>query len=120
MNAGSPDIAGHSDTLYSQRTPMTCSWYRDHPAVSLALFDALGVRSGQAVIDVGGGTSTLVDALDGRGLHDVSVLDVSQTALDQARHRLGNHASVVSWLHEDVLPWRPPRRASSTRARRSS
>jgi hypothetical protein len=54
MDAGPPDIAGHWDKLYSQRTPMTLSWFQDRPAVSLALFDALRVSSDQAVIDVGG------------------------------------------------------------------
>jgi SAM-dependent methyltransferase len=109
MDAGPPDRAAHWDKLYSQRTPTTLPWYQEDPAVSLALLDALGVRSDQAVIDVGGGTSTLVDALIGRGFGDVSVLDVSQTALDQARLRLGDHAGLVLWLCEDVLTWRPRR-----------
>jgi SAM-dependent methyltransferase len=110
MDAGPPDTAEHWDTLYSQRTPTTLTWFQEHPAVSLALFDALGVRSDQAVLDVGGGTSTLVDVLIGRGFRDLSVLDVSQTALDQARQRLGNSAALVSWLRQDVLTWRPRRR----------
>jgi len=110
MSAVPPDLAEHWDKLYSQRAPSTLTWYQASPSVSLALLDALGVRSDQAVIDVGGGTSNLVDALIGRGFGDVSVLDVSQAALDQARQRLGSNAARVSWLREDVLTWRPRRR----------
>ena len=110
MDADPPDLAVHWDKLYSHKPPSTLTWFQEHPAVSLALFDALGVRSDQALIDVGGGMSTLVDVLIGRGFGDVSVLDVSQTALDQARERLGTNAALVSWLHEDVLMWQPKRR----------
>jgi len=110
MVVDATDLAVHWDRLYSQQRPSMLSWYQESPAASLALFDALGVRPDQAVVDVGGGASTLADSLIRRGFGDLSVLDVSQTALDQARQRLGNNAALVSWLREHVLVWRPQRR----------
>jgi hypothetical protein len=59
-------------------------------------------------IDVGGGTSTLVDELWARGFTDLSVLDVSEVAPSSAR-RLREGAQ-VEWLHADVLNWQPERR----------
>jgi 2-polyprenyl-3-methyl-5-hydroxy-6-metoxy-1,4-benzoquinol methylase len=110
MVADARDLAVHWDRLYSHQRPSTLSWYQENLAVSLALFDELGVRPDQAVVDIGGGASTLADSLLRRGFGDLSVLDVSQTALDQARQRLGNSAALVSWFREDVLAWRPQRR----------
>ncbi|MGH9614757.1 MAG: class I SAM-dependent methyltransferase, partial [Bryobacteraceae bacterium] len=43
-----------------------------------------------------------VDDLLARGYRNVSVLDISQTALDVARRRLGPDAEQVHWLLADV------------------
>jgi SAM-dependent methyltransferase len=85
------------------------SWYQPEPAMSLALVDRLRVPKPAPVIDVGGGASLLVDALLARGYLDLSVLDVSSTALEIARHRLGN-AAPVRWLCNDIMTWQPERR----------
>ena len=52
-----------------------------------------------AVIDVGGGSSRLVDELVARGFTDLTVLDVSPAALDIARRRL-DHPDRVTWLRD--------------------
>ena len=72
----------------------------------MELIEALGISVDSAVIDVGGGASVLVDRLVGSGWRDVSVLDISNTALDAARERLGSNAP-VTWIHQDLLKWRP-------------
>jgi hypothetical protein len=85
------------------------SWYQPEPEMSLALIDRLGVPKPAPVIDVGGGASLLVDRLLARGYMDLDVLDLSLTALEIARRRLGS-AAPVRWLHEDILTWQPDRR----------
>jgi hypothetical protein len=101
--------AGHWDGVYSSSRVQGASWYQETPAVSLELLDALDVGRDVAVVDVGGGASTLVDHLLARGFTDLSVLDVSADAIAEARRRVG-HDVAVDWLHEDVLVWRPRRR----------
>jgi ubiquinone/menaquinone biosynthesis C-methylase UbiE len=54
------------------------------------------------IIDVGGGASTLVDALLRAGYARPSVLDLSAAALGKARERLGVAASAVDWIEADV------------------
>jgi Methyltransferase domain len=85
------------------------SWYQPEPAISLALIDRLSVPKEAPVIDVGGGASLLVDGLIARGYTDLTVLDVSSTAMEIARQRVGLAAS-VRWLREDILTWQPERR----------
>ncbi len=99
----------HWDRRYTEAGATLVSWYQREPTMSLALIDRLGVPKPAPIIDVGGGASVLVDEMLTRGHSDVSVLDVSATALDLARHRLRDAAS-VHWLHEDVLSWQPERR----------
>ena len=101
-------IAGHWDSAYNDGDT-TRSWYQFQPTMSLQMFDRAGVDPERSVVDVGGGSSPLVDALLERGHNDVTVLDVSVAGLELARRRLGRVAGRVRWLHEDLLTWRPER-----------
>jgi trans-aconitate methyltransferase len=72
------------------------------------LIDALDMPLTSAVIDIGGGASNLGACLVKRGFVDVTVLDVSQSALDLARQR-ENVGDAITWVRADVLEWRPDR-----------
>lgn len=87
------------------------SWFQADPAMSLELIETLlGDPSprDRAVIDVGGGTSRLASRLIAGGFTDVTVLDVSAAALEVARRRPGGDQ--ITWIHADLLTWRPIRR----------
>lgn len=78
------------------------SWFRPHLETSIALIErAVGLRSA-SIIDVGGGTSSLVDDLIGHGYRNITVLDISQAAIDLAKKRLGEASASVQWLRADV------------------
>ncbi len=53
-------------------------------------------------MDVGGGPSTLVDGLLDSGFENISVLDLSNSAISHAKSRLGTRSEQVSWVREDV------------------
>lgn len=97
------DRHAHWQNLYRTRRADSVSWFRPHLEVSLELLSAGGMSTASRVIDIGGGASTLVDDLLGRGLRHVSVLDVSEEALAQARQRLAERAGLVQWLAGGVL-----------------
>jgi SAM-dependent methyltransferase len=88
--------------VYASKTPPELSWYQPEPARSLELLDRLGIEPTSAIIDVGGGASTLVDALLDRGARNVTVLDISAAALAHARARLGARAASVAWIEADI------------------
>jgi 2-polyprenyl-3-methyl-5-hydroxy-6-metoxy-1,4-benzoquinol methylase len=79
----------HWEEIYAQRSATNVSWYRPHLDVSLDLIRETGVKTDARIIDVGGGASTLVDDLIDIGYTNVTVLDISQSALEVARARLG-------------------------------
>jgi hypothetical protein len=78
--------------------------------MSLRMLGTAGVSAADAVIDVGGGASSLAQALLDRGFRDITVLDVSVTGMQYARRHLGPCAEQVRWVTADVLTWRPGRR----------
>lgn len=96
----------HWEAVYQQKAPTEVSWYQSEPEMSLSLIEELGLAHDAPVLDVGGGTSTLVDSLVDRGFTDVSVLDLSKTALETSRRRLGDRPE-AKWIQADVLEWRP-------------
>ena len=101
--------ATHWDNAYANGDT-TRSWYQPSPTTSLRLLEEAAVSPAVGLIDVGGGASTLVDALLVRGHIDLTVLDVSARGLDLARDRLRSRADSVTWIVTDLLNWVPPRR----------
>ena len=97
MNAKS-----HWEKVYATKAPEAVSWYRAHLETSLALIERAAPDPSASIIDVGGGESTLVDDLLARGYHCITVLDVSQTAIEVSKKRLGSAAEEVSWLVADI------------------
>jgi len=92
----------HWEKVYRTKLPTQVSWYRPHLDVSLQLIEEAAPNRDAHVIDVGGGESTLVDDLLARGYHNLSILDISSTALDEAKQRLGATSHAINWLCGDV------------------
>ena len=92
----------HWEKIYREKAPDAVSWYRPHLETSLALIERAAAVHSASIIDVGGGESTLVDDLVARGYQNITVLDVSKTAIDVTKKRLGTAAERVSWLVGDI------------------
>jgi ubiquinone/menaquinone biosynthesis C-methylase UbiE len=92
----------HWEKVYTTKATDTVSWFQPHAGLSLDLIEATGVSRDAAIIDVGGGASTLVDDLLANGYTDLSVLDLSAAALAAAQRRLGSRAARVQWIEADV------------------
>lgn len=98
----------HWERVYAEKGEDALSWFEPRAETSLALLDAAGIAP-VAVVDVGAGTSRFVDALIARGVPDITLLDLSQTALDRTRARLGPDAAPVRFVAADVTAWAPDR-----------
>jgi SAM-dependent methyltransferase len=97
------DLKSHWEGIYRDKLPTQVSWYQPHARRSLDLIRRVSPPPGGAIIDVGGGASTLIDGLLDAGYHDLTVLDLSAAALAVARARLGTRANTVRWVEADVL-----------------
>jgi SAM-dependent methyltransferase len=96
------DAQTHWEKIYTEKAPDAVSWYRPHLETSLALIERAVAGCSASVIDVGGGESTLVDDLLARGYQNITVLDISQTAIDANRRRLGKASERVHWRVADI------------------
>ena len=106
------DRKTHWENVYKDSLPQRVSWYQEEPTLSMQLIRKVRLASDAAIIDVGGGASTLVDMLCDAGYTNIGVLDVSASALAHAKDRLADKACGVEWYVEDVTCFKPPRRYS--------
>lgn len=98
----------HWEAVYDGRATEELGWYEPRPS-TLDLVLRFSAPT-DAVIDVGAGDSRLVDELLHAGYEQITVLDLSETALRRAQARLGSASGNVSWIRGDVTSWTPPRR----------
>ena len=97
----------HWQTVFRSKGERDVSWFQERPDVSLEMIAATGVGREAAIVDIGGGASRLVDALVAEGFAHVSVLDISEAALETVRARLGGQGANVQWIVADVTRWQP-------------
>ena len=101
------DRQAHWQNVYLTKGEQQVSWTQPSPEPSLSLIEKFAGGLHASIIDVGGGASLLVDALRQRGYEAITVLDVSQAALDAAKQRLGPDAADVQWIAADITRWQP-------------
>jgi ubiquinone/menaquinone biosynthesis C-methylase UbiE len=96
------DAREHWERVYSTKAADQVSWFRPHLETSLAMVERAVDSKSASIIDVGGGASSLVDDLAERCYRNITVLDISQTALDAAQHRLRETGKCIRWIQADV------------------
>ena len=96
------DAQTHWERVYAYKAPDQLGWYCSHLETSLTLIEQAAVGHSASIIDVGAGEATLVDDLLARGYTNVTVLDISPTAINANRKRLANASERVPWLVSDI------------------
>ena len=101
------DRKKHWENIYQTKQINEVSWYQPTPETSLELIKQFNLPDTAKIIDVGGGDSFLVDNLFDSGYSDITVLDISQAAIDRAKSRLGGRAKDVKWIVADAADFKP-------------
>lgn len=104
------DAKEHWEDIYHAKKPQELSWYQEKPKTSLNLIAEIGLNRKSKIIDIGAGDSTLVDNLIALGYRDLTLLDVSEAALEKAKNRLGNNSGRVKWVVSDVREFKTDER----------
>ncbi|MEY3499451.1 MAG: hypothetical protein RL308_1120 [Bacteroidota bacterium] len=97
----------HWETVYETKTPDQVSWTQEKPKTALDLIHSFGLSKSAKIIDIGGGDSKLVDFLLDEGFENITVLDISEKAIEKAKLRLGANANKVNWIVSDITQFVP-------------
>ena len=93
----------HWDKVYSSKSIAQLGWYEAQATPSLQLIKRCAIDKQEAILDVGSGATTLIDALLDRGYQTIYALDISDIALQKARAELGaKRAAQVQWIVDDI------------------
>lgn len=90
------------ENIYSTKGMTEVSWYQKVPETSLELIKRVAKNKDVLIIDVGGGDGFLVDELIQSGFNNITVLDISENAINKAKQRLGDFAQNVKWIISDI------------------
>ena len=97
----------HWETIYQTKKPADVSWYQAKPITSLNFISELDMKKDAKIIDIGAGESCLADFLLEDGFSDLTILDISEEALEHARLRLGKKAENLKWITSDISNFVP-------------
>ena len=97
----------HWENIYDNKRDEEVSWYQEVPTASLNLISSLKLNRDVAIIDIGGGNSTLSGKLLDIGFINLSILDISANALERTKTKLKEKAANVLWFVSDILDFQP-------------
>lgn len=97
----------HWENIYTTKKLEEVSWYQPKPTLSLDFISAYTDSKTNAVIDIGGGDSFLVDNLLEDQYQDITVLDISGKALKRAQERLQSKSDLINWVETDITAFEP-------------
>jgi 2-polyprenyl-3-methyl-5-hydroxy-6-metoxy-1,4-benzoquinol methylase len=100
-------IQQHWDKVYGTKAENEVSWFQPYPKTSMEFVELFNLPLDANIIDIGGGDSHFVDALLDKGYRNIYVLDISANAIGQAKERLGQKATLVTWIVSDVTEFEP-------------
>ena len=96
------DKKAHWENIFQTKDTTIVSWYQAVPATSINLIQKTGLSANSAIIEIGSGDSFLVDHLIEKGYTDISLLDISENALETIRKRLGEKSNSVTFVATDI------------------
>lgn len=101
------DRKKHWETIYQTKNHSDVSWYQSKPITSLNFISELNLKKDAKIIDIGAGESFLADYLVEDDFTDLTILDISEEALDNARLRLEERAKNLKWITADISGFIP-------------
>ncbi len=96
------DTLSHWDKVYQSKDHTQVSWHQDHATLSFD-WTLKYTQKNDTIIDVGAGVSILADNLLDEGYTDLSLLELSPTAIKATQERLKTHTNEVSFYNENIL-----------------
>lgn len=100
----------HWDNVYSSKAVDEVSWFQENPAISLELIKRCCPKPSCGFVDIGAGASRLADALVAEGYQDLTLLDISEEALQHTRLRLQDSGDRIQFISSDITEFKPTRR----------
>jgi cyclopropane fatty-acyl-phospholipid synthase-like methyltransferase len=100
-------LENHWQNVYQTKDTTQVGWHQTKPQISLDYIGKTQLPRDASILDVGGGDSKLVDYLLADGFHNITVLDISETALEKIKLRLKERQVQVKFVVSNILDFNP-------------
>ena len=97
----------HWESVYQNKDFKDTSWFQEVPSTSIAFLESLKLDKSAKIIDIGGGESRFVNYLLDKGFENISVLDISATAIEKKKRELGAKSTTITWIVSDIVDFKP-------------
>ena len=85
-------LRDHWDSIYKCHEISEVGWYEETPNSCIKLLSECNIKTNDSILDVGAGASVLLDCLVNKGFNNITAVDISQTAMNKLKDRLGEKA----------------------------
>ena len=96
------DLKTHWNNAYENSSVDRLGWFEENPIPSLQLIEKSGINKNATILNVGAGATTLVDELINQDFKNILVNDISPTALEKLKKRLGSQSENIKWIVDDL------------------
>lgn len=97
------DKKQHWENVFATKKETEVSWYQEKPETSLQFFERNNIPKTAKILEIGGGDSYLIDNLLEQGFESITLLDISENAIERIKKRLGEKAEKVRFVVSDIL-----------------
>ena len=104
--SGTHELIQHWDNTYNKVETEKLGWYEENPQPSLRLINKCNLAEDAAILNVGAGSTTLIDELLKLKYTNIIANDISSNAFDILKKRIGRDSQNVKFLIDDItLPY---------------
>ena len=93
----------HWENVFATKKETEVSWCQEKPETSLQFFERNNIPKNANILEIGGGDSYLIDNLLEQGYESLTLLDISENAIERIKKRLGEKAEKVRFVVSDIL-----------------
>lgn len=96
------NLADHWSTVYAKTSTDKLGWYEEVSAPTLELIKETKIPLNAKILNVGAGSSKIIDDLVALGYSNIIASDLSLVALDSIKDRLAKNAKNVEFIVDDL------------------
>ena len=100
---GTKNSSNHWHDVYKDADITKLGWYENESTPSLQLIEKCNLAKKDLILNVGAGSTTLIDSLLEYGYTNLIANDISGKSLNTIKDRLGKKQHFVKWIVDDII-----------------
>lgn len=96
------NLKEHWNNAYLNSPDEKLGWYESFPEETICLVEKCNLSPDSVILNVGAGTTTLIEFLLLMGYKNVIATDISDASLEKLKQRLGDEKDKIKWIVDDL------------------